>query len=233
VLTLTTSLERRLTSILRAALASTARRPDRPRGLHSGVALAAAIASAVALAGPVAATAPRADDRATSTAAGSYTDANDTIGPLDVHRVSYRVSQVDRGHLLVTYRVRTWERFATTLLDVDERTFVLDLNRDAEAGAEREVRVAARDGRLVAEVISPATREVIGTVDVSRPNGSAIQISGPRRILGARSYFWTSNYHLAGSNQCGDVHGHPLVCQDDVPDHGWLRMDSAAWPQGD
>lgn len=170
---------------------------------------------------------------AKTTATGAVTDPDDTSGPLDVRRVAYRAVQVDSDHYRLAYRVRTFSAFASDLLKVDERTFVLDLNRDGEPGAEREVRVASRAGRLVAEVISPATRDVIGTVDVSRPNDHAIRLSGPRRVLGARSYFWTSNYHVSGSSNCGDWHGHPLVCQDDVPGDTWLRMDRAAWPQAD
>ena len=59
------------------------------------------------------------------------------------------------------------------------------------------------DGVLKAEIISTATRQVLATVSATRPNDRALEITGPRRLLGARSYFWASNYHADRSPLCG------------------------------
>jgi hypothetical protein len=162
---------------------------------------------------------------------GSSNDADDTTGPLDMARVSDRTVETSPDHFQLTYRVVTFEPFESSRLDLDERNFVLELNRDGETGSERNVRISMQGGRLVAEVISNATREVFATVAVSRPSDYAIQISGPRRLLGARSYFWTSNFHTDRSPVCGYSEGWPVFCQDSVPQQGWLRLQNPAWPE--
>jgi hypothetical protein len=147
-----------------------------------------------------------------------------------MQRVRDRIIQLDRAHYLISYRVRTYTPFDSERLDGDQRTFDLELNRDGHPGSERTVNVLDDDGVLQAQIISTATREVIATVPVSRPNDRAIELSGPRRLLGARSYFWTSNFHRAGSQSCGWQDGFAVTCQDSVPDDGWLRLDRPAWP---
>ena len=113
------------------------------------------------------------------------------------------------------------------------RNFDLELDRDGEAGSERTVRVLDDDDVLTAEIVSTATRQVLATVNATRPNDRALEITGPRRLLGARSYFWTSNYHADRSPLCGTQDGIPITCQDSVPDDGWLRLDRPAWPNTD
>jgi hypothetical protein len=188
------------------------------------------------------ATAPpsNADDDAANPAAkrvsvvtGSSNDPDDTIGPLDIARVTDRTVEVAPEHFQLTYRVVTFDAFESSRLDLDERNFVIELNRDGESGSERNVRISTQNGRLVAEVISNASREVIATVNVTRPSDHAVQISGPRRLLGARSYFWTSDFHADRSPVCGYSEGWPVFCQDSVPQQGWLRMQSPAWPDLD
>jgi hypothetical protein len=166
-------------------------------------------------------------------ATGSVSDPDDTLGRLDIGRVSDRTVEVRKDRYLISYRVRTLTPFGTARLDVADRNFVLELNRDGERGSERNVRIAERNGDLVAEVISNASREVIGTVPASRPSDRTVQISGPRRLIGARSYFWTSNFHARHSPGCGRGDGFPIVCQDDVPQDGWLRLQHPAWPMQD
>jgi hypothetical protein len=161
---------------------------------------------------------------------GSVSDPDDTLGRLDIGRVSDRTVEVRKDRYLISYRVRTRTPFATERLDVTHRNFVLELNRDDERGSERSVRVAERDGQLVADVISNASREVIGTVTASRPDDQTVQLSGPRRLIGARSYFWASNFHARHSSGCGHADGVSIVCQDDVPNDGWLRLQRPAWP---
>jgi hypothetical protein len=160
----------------------------------------------------------------------TMTDPDDTSGRLDISLVQDRTVQLDRHHVLLTYRVRTYTTFGSSRLNDTERNFVLELDRDGEPGSERNVRVTSHGGSLVAEVISNATREVIGTVEVSRPNDQAILLLGSRRLIGARSYFWTSNYHSERSPECGDLAGVPLTCQDSVPRRGWIRLNHLAWP---
>lgn len=161
---------------------------------------------------------------------GTATDPDDTLGRLDIASVRDRAVRLDAHHVLVTYRVRLQNSFGSGRFDVDDRNLVIELNRDDEPGSERNVRVAGRAGSLVAEVTSNATREVIATVEVSRPTDETVQISGPRRLLGARSYFWTSNFHAPRSPGCGFGDGFRVVCQDSVPQQGWLRLQSLAWP---
>jgi hypothetical protein len=159
------------------------------------------------------------------------TDADDTSGRLDISRVAHRATEIDRHHVVMSYRVRSFTTFPTARLHPAKRNLVLELNRDAERGSERNVRISSRDGRLIAEVISNATREVIATVEATRPDDQSVRISGPRRLLGARSYFWTSNFHAAHSTSCGRGDGFPIVCQDSVPQRGWVRVDQPGWPR--
>lgn len=194
------------------------------------LALSASATSQAALRPPGDAAADPALDPAGSSVTGSTSDPDDTLGRLDIARVAHRVSQLGRHRFMLDYRVGTFAAFGSPGLDVQHRNFVLELNRDTQPGSERNVRVSQRDGSLVAEVISNATREVIATVEVNRPNDQTIRISGPRRVLGARSYFWTSNFHAPRSSSCGEGDGFPIICQDTVPEHGWTRLDSPAWP---
>jgi hypothetical protein len=158
------------------------------------------------------------------------TDPDDTLGRLDISRVQDRALEVDRHHVLITYRVQTFTPFGTHRLNDTERNFVLELDRDGELGSERNVLVTTKNGVLVARVSSNATRQVIATVEVTRPNDQAILLTGSRRVLGARSYFWTSNFHADRSPACGDQAGVPLTCQDSVPRRGWIHLNRLAWP---
>jgi hypothetical protein len=164
------------------------------------------------------------------TVSTSMTDPDDTDGRLDISLVRSRGVQLGRHHVIVTYRVRTYTTFSSGRLDARQRNFVVELNRDAEAGSERNVVVASHHGALTAEVISNATRRVIATVEVSRPNDQAVMITGSRRLIGARSYFWTSNFHVDGSVRCGEDAGTAVTCQDDVPRRGWIQQDRLVWP---
>ena len=80
------------------------------------------------------------------------------------------------------------------------------------------------------DVISNATREVIATVPVYRRDPRTLVVSGHPRLVGARSYFWYSDYHVDGSADCGSSDGFPVTCQDDVPERGWIRLDHPGWP---
>jgi hypothetical protein len=153
--------------------------PTRPLVLMSVPAVAAALA-VTPTTRPGAAAEPRADSPARSGVVSTGTDPDDTPGRLDIGRVSDRAIEMSPDHFLISYRVTTLTPFATERLDVGDRNFVLELNRDSEAGSERNVRIAARDGVLLAEVISNATRETIATVTVTRPDDYSVQISGPR-----------------------------------------------------
>jgi hypothetical protein len=164
---------------------------------------------------------------------GTASDRDDVGGPLDIQRVRDRVLRVDQTHYLVSYRVRTYTPFASERLDHRWRNFDLELDRDGEPGSERTIMIVDNDGVFEAQIISTATREVLATLSASRPNDRAVEISGPRRLLGARSYFWTSNWHADQSPQCGRGDGFPIVCQDSVPDEGWLRLERPAWPEQD
>ena len=200
------------------------------RRLAAALALAALAAAAPATAAVSTTKASSERAPAGQTTAGMTTDPDDTLGRLDLARVEHRATSIDRRHVIVSYRARTFDAFTTARLDPDSRNLVLELNRDSVRGSERNVRISSIEGRLVAEVISNATREVIATVQATRPNDYTVQITGPRRLLGARSYFWTSNYHAARSPSCGRGDGFPIVCQDSVPQHGWARMDRPGWP---
>jgi hypothetical protein len=161
---------------------------------------------------------------------GAASDPDDVGGRLDIERVRDRVVQLDHTHYLISYRLRTYTPFATRRLDGQSRNFDLELDRDGRPGSERTVIVLDADGILQAQIISTATREVLATVSATRPNDRALEISGPRRLLGARSYFWTSNFHSEQSPACGMSDGFPITCQDSAPDDGWLRLDRPAWP---
>ncbi len=170
-----------------------------------------------------------------SGAAGStittiITDPPDTAGPLDIATVAHRIRDFPGRATSLRYAVRTFAAFADADLDPSYRRFMLELNRDDESGSERNVRISYRDGALVAELISNATRSVIATVQVRRRGPRALALSGPPRLIGARSYFWHSDYHLDGSAACESLGGFPVTCQDDVPGHGWIRLDHPAWP---
>jgi hypothetical protein len=163
----------------------------------------------------------------------TVTDPDDVGGRLDIQRVRDRVVQIDRHHALVSYRVRTYTPFASQRLGSRWRNFDLELDRDGRPGSERTVMIVDNGGVLEAQIISTATREVLATLSPSRPSDRVIDLTGPRRLLGARSYFWTSNWHAKGSPLCGRRDGFPITCQDSVPDDGWLRLDRPAWPDLD
>lgn len=158
------------------------------------------------------------------------TDRNDTDGPLDIARVKHRIRVIDRQHARIGYTVATYTSYAAHRLNVRKRNFVIELNRDGNPGSERNIRVSYSSGRLVAEVISNATRETLASLAVKRPGSRMIRISASRELIGARSYFWTSTFHARWSGDCGFGDGYPITCQDTVPGSGWIRMDRPAWP---
>lgn len=161
----------------------------------------------------------------------TVTDPDDTDGRFDIASVSHVVNEADRHHVWLRYTVTTFPSWVDLRLDRRYRTFVLELNRDSHPGSEVNVRVSKADGRPVAELISNATRRVIQQVRVSRPDDHSVTISGPRSVLGARSYFWTSNFHSSAPRTlCGQRAGYPVTCQDSVPRGGWIRMSRPAWP---
>ncbi len=161
----------------------------------------------------------------------TVTDPDDVDGRFDIASVQHVVSEADRDHVWMSYTVTTLPSWVDARLDRRWRTFVLELNRDGERGSEMNVTVSKRDGHIVAELISNATREVIHDVRVSRADAHTFTISGPRRLVGARSYFWTSNFHAdAPHTLCGRQGGYPVTCQDSVPNAGWIRLSKPAWP---
>ncbi len=197
--------------------------------LRLGAVTAAALVCTTLLASPPgAATASRMTTEPTYTTV--VTDPNDTDGPLDVSRVKHSIRVIDRQHARIAYTVATYSPYAARRLNARHRNFVIELNRDSNPGSERNVRVSYASGSLTADVISNATRETIGTVAVKRLNSRTIRINGPRDVIGARSYFWTSTFHARESGACGFGDGYPITCQDVVPERGWIRMDRPAWP---
>jgi hypothetical protein len=170
-----------------------------------------------------------------TTITARVTDPRDTPGLLDVAIVGHRIRDYRATRpTSLRYVVRTFTAFSDADLEPEShrvvREFVLELNRDGEPGSERNVRISCRDGDLVADVISNATREVIATVPVYRRDPRTLVVSGHPRLVGARSYFWYSDYHVDGSADCGSSDGFPVTCQDDVPERGWIRLDHPGWP---
>lgn len=160
------------------------------------------------------------------------TDPDDTAGPLDVARVVHTVRTDERAkRARISFRVRTFSGFAAGRLHPHRRSLVVELDTDGGRGATRNLRISARDGEPVAELISNATRKVITALPISRPNSRTIVVNGARKWLGAREYFWTATYHRPGSRPCGRSQGYPVWCQDSVPERGWIRMDRPAWPR--
>jgi hypothetical protein len=193
-----------------------------------GTFLVACVAAAAAEPAP-AHSSPSGDDGSTITT--RTTDPPDSPGPLDIAAVAHRIRDYPGTRATsLRYVVTTFAAFADADLDPSYRRFVLELNRNDESGSERNVRISSRDGALVAELISDATRKVITTVPVHRRGPRALALSGAPRLIGARSYFWYSDYHLDGSADCGSSGAFPVTCQDDVPRHGWIRLDHPAWP---
>ncbi len=171
------------------------------------------------------------DSAAGVTTTTTVTDPDDVDGRFDIAAVQHVVSEADRRHVWMTYTVTTFASWIDARLDRRWRAFVLELDRDGERGSEVNVTVSKRDGHIVAELISNATREVIRDVRISRPDAHSFTLSGPRRLLGARSYFWTSNFHAdAPRTLCGRQGGYPVTCQDSVPNAGWIRLSKPAWP---
>ena len=169
--------------------------------------------------------------RASVVTSTSVTDPDDTDGRFDIASIGHVVSEADHHHVWLSYTLSTFPSWIDLRLDRRYRTFVLELNRDGHPGSEVNVRVSKADGRIVAELISNATRRVIQRVRVSRPDDHSLTISGPRTVLGARSYFWTSNFHTTAPHTlCGQRDGYPVTCQDSVPRVGWIRLSRPAWP---
>ena len=161
----------------------------------------------------------------------TVTDPDDVDGRFDVASVRHVVSESDLHHVWISYTVRTFGHWIDPRLDRRWRNFVLELDRDGHPGSEVNVTVSKRDGRIVAELISNATRTVLREVRVSKPDNRSFTISGPRQLLGARTYFWTSNFHARQPRTlCGRSGGYPVTCQDSVPQRGWIRMNRSAWP---
>jgi hypothetical protein len=174
--------------------------------------------------------APPTDDRPVVTTT-TITDHDDADGPLDVARVSHRVRE--RGdRATVRYTVRLHDPVSADDLDRRHRYLVAELSTDGSSGADRNITVYARDGRLHADLISNATREVIRPLHV-RLLGQRLRVRGPRHLVGARRVFWYSYFHRTGHPACGWQDGYPVTCADSVPDDGWLRLPAAAWPPSD
>jgi hypothetical protein len=164
-----------------------------------------------------------------STITTTVTDANDTAGPLDVLRVRHRVVGDERRARL-SFTVRVQGPFDDADLSWRHRHFILEMDIDGEPGAERNITIFGRDGELRADLISNATRRVIAHLAVVRVDERTLRVFGPRRLVGVRKVFWTSDFHRTGVPACGWSNGHPITCQDSVPDRGWLRLDRLAWP---
>ncbi len=157
-------------------------------------------------------------------------DGDDTSGRLDMRSVRSRVDSATGHASQLQFVVRTYEAFRASALHHRWRRLVLELDTDGRSGSERNVRVSRHDGRLSAELISNATRDVLARLPVSHPSPTVLRISGTRAELGARRLFWTSDWRRRGDSACGEVDGWPLTCQDSVPDDGWLQLDRPAWP---
>ncbi len=160
------------------------------------------------------------------------TDPDDTAGALDIAAVAHQVRQLSPPHgaVLVRWTVRTHRPFDPDMLENRHRRFTVELDTDGERGAERNVRLAVRHGRVVAEVVSNATREVIATLRTQRPSRRSLAFVGYKGVVGAQRYFWYSDFHSPGSTACGRGDGFPITCQDSVPERGWIRVDRPAWP---
>ncbi len=156
--------------------------PRRWRRRRMAAAAAAALASTLVAAQSSTATTSRVTAQPTYTTV--VTDPNDTDGPFDVARVKHRV--LDRQQLRVRYTVETYSPYAALRLDVRNRNFVLELNRNSHPGSERDVRVSYVSGSLVGEVISNATRKTLVTVAVQRIDARTIRFPEPRDLSSAR-----------------------------------------------
>lgn len=171
---------------------------------------------------------------ASSRSAGSITtvvaDPDDTAGQLDVRTVRTHVDAATGHAQQVRFTARTFRAFRAADLHRRWRRFVVELDTDGRPGAERNVAIFARDGRLTAELVSNATREVLTELDVRRAGPRGVSVSGSPEELGARRIFWTVEWHRRGAPACGSVGGRPVTCQDSVPDDDWLRLDRPAWP---
>jgi hypothetical protein len=161
----------------------------------------------------------------------TMTDSDDVAGRLDLRTVGHRVTQLRPQRVRFAYTIETFARYRDGLLESPERELVLELHRSRTRGADRNITVSSVDGQLVATVVSNATREPIGRVHVVRVDARSFRIVGSRALIGARSYFVTSNFHSGGSAVCGWQNGWPVNCQDTVPDSGWIRVDRWAWPE--
>ena len=159
------------------------------------------------------------------------TDPDDTPGRLDLAAVVHRVRQHPGGQVRLRWTVRTRTAFDPQVLRNRFRRFTVELDTDGEAGAERNVRLVSRPGGVVAEVVSNATREVIASLSALRPDRRSLAFAGPRELVGARRYFWYSDFHTRHSSACGRGDGFPITCQDSVPEDGWIRIDRPGWPQ--
>ena len=157
------------------------------------------------------------------------TDPDDTVGPLDLAAVKHRIRQAAQS-VRVRWTVRTHERFDPDALHHRHRRFTVELDTDGEPGAERNVRIVARPGGVVAEVVSNATRAVVARLPTKRPDQRSLTFTGDPDLVGARRYFWYSDFHARGSSGCGRGDGFAVVCQDTAPERGWIRLDSPAWP---
>jgi hypothetical protein len=158
------------------------------------------------------------------------TDPDDTAGRLDLAAVVHRVHQHSDGDVRLRWTVRTRAAFDPRVLRNRFRRFTVELDTDGEAGAERSVRLVSRPGGVVAEVVSNATREVVASLPALRPDRRSLAFAGPRELVGARRYFWYSDFHSRHSPGCGAGDGFPVVCQDTAPQRGWIRVDRPGWP---
>ncbi len=207
--------------------------PARRAALLAAVLLTAGstVTAAAAVSKPAATGAGRAADDVVTTTVTS--DPDDTPGALDLASVGHLGRQLSPPHGPVRLRwtVRTHEPFAPILLDSRHRRFTVELDTDGEAGAERNIRLVAREGTVVAEVVSNATRDVIATLRTRRLDNRSLSFAGYKGLVGARRYFWYADYHSRNSAACGPGDGFPITCQDSAPDDGWIRVDRPGWPE--
>src|SRR5262245_26278586 len=161
----------------------------------------------------------------------TMTDPIDTPGRLDLVSVRHRARELDQDRVRISYQLRTATPYRDGMLEHPQRVLVIELHRQPPRGADRNITVTSEEGRLVATLISNASREPIADIDVHRIDGRTIRVVGPRRLIGARSFFAYSNFHDGGSVACGwHPDGWPITCQDSVPDSGWIRVNPLGWP---
>lgn len=159
-------------------------------------------------------------------------DRDDSPSGLDLRRTlhGHFLLQGPRQRLL-EHRVRTTEPWRISALDDASTQLSMLIDADGDAIVDRRVTIDSVQRSLYAEIDNPSSGRVYGYARVWKPRPRVIMIRSPRSVLvgpksGVYRYYWVSSFHNEGSSSCGTIDDMVFICDDRIPNRGWIEHRS-------